>query len=179
MYCLTEQPVGQTCANKQCGKTLSKYYCGVCNLWDNDPTKKIYHCHDCGLCRIGEGLGMGLYTRECAFPFLPLRQLVLPFSPSLSPDLREQAVREDPLQVLPRRVQPVGQRPHQEDLPLPRLRPLSYWGGLGYARASTRVLLFPPPLSHVCFVWLCPPLSFSLEPWRFALYPLDDLTAKV
>ena len=74
----------QTCANKQCGKTLSKYYRGVCNLWDNDPTKKIYHCHDCGLCRIGEGLGMLVLARVCFSLLLRYRMCALFGSAPLS-----------------------------------------------------------------------------------------------
>jgi hypothetical protein len=23
----------------------------ICKFWDNDPTKDIYHCPDCGICR--------------------------------------------------------------------------------------------------------------------------------
>lgn len=58
MHCFTEQPAAAQCSNVACGKSMAHYFCKVCNLWDDDQTKKIYHCHDCGLCRIGEGLGM-------------------------------------------------------------------------------------------------------------------------
>jgi len=55
MYCNTVQPAGQNCIN--CERCLAKYYCDKCKLWDNEPRKSIYHCDDCGICRIGKGLG--------------------------------------------------------------------------------------------------------------------------
>jgi len=55
MYCNTVQPAGQNCVN--CERCLAKYYCDKCKLWDNEPKKSIYHCDDCGICRIGKGLG--------------------------------------------------------------------------------------------------------------------------
>ena len=57
MHCDTEQPCSQTCINIECQKTIAKYYCEDCKLWDDDSRKNIYHCHDCGICRIGRGLG--------------------------------------------------------------------------------------------------------------------------
>ncbi|BFZ59852.1 hypothetical protein YB2330_000873 [Saitoella coloradoensis] len=59
MYCGCAQPAGQNC--KHCKKRLAKYYCDICRLWDDDPEKKIYHCPDCGICRIGEGLGKDFF----------------------------------------------------------------------------------------------------------------------
>jgi hypothetical protein len=34
---------------------------GQCKLWDDDPEKSIYHCNDCGICRIGQGLGKDFF----------------------------------------------------------------------------------------------------------------------
>ncbi|KAI9329013.1 zinc-ribbon-domain-containing protein [Zopfochytrium polystomum] len=66
MYCLTVQPSGQACINPQCQKLVSKYYCKECKLWDDDPRKNIYHCHDCGICRIGRGLGLDYFhCKKC------------------------------------------------------------------------------------------------------------------
>ena len=59
MPCGTAQPAAEICRN--CGEISAWYYCGICKLWDNDPTKRIYHCDDCGICRIGEGLGKDYY----------------------------------------------------------------------------------------------------------------------
>lgn len=59
MHCRTAQEVGQECKN--CGEVLARYYCSICKLWDDDSTKNIYHCNDCGICRIGEGLGKDFF----------------------------------------------------------------------------------------------------------------------
>lgn len=55
MLCSFPQPVAQTCA--RCGEEAAYYYCSICKLFDNDPSKSIYHCDDCGICRVGRGLG--------------------------------------------------------------------------------------------------------------------------
>lgn len=55
MLCGYAQQAGQTCI--QCGEQAAWYYCSVCKLWDDDASKSIYHCDDCGICRIGRGLG--------------------------------------------------------------------------------------------------------------------------
>jgi hypothetical protein len=66
MHCNHVQPAGKNCINPECGKELAKYYCGECKLWDNDPKKNIYHCHDCGICRIGKGLGQDYFhCKKC------------------------------------------------------------------------------------------------------------------
>ncbi|KAI1630150.1 ring finger and CHY zinc finger domain-containing protein 1 [Exophiala viscosa] len=65
MLCGTPQPVGQFC--KMCHVQAACYYCAVCKLWSNDPAKSIYHCDDCGICRIGEGLGKDFFhCKTCA-----------------------------------------------------------------------------------------------------------------
>ncbi|KAI9209647.1 zinc-ribbon-domain-containing protein, partial [Polychytrium aggregatum] len=66
MYCSTVQPAGQQCINTACGRKVSKYYCHECKLWDDDPKKNIYHCYDCGICRIGKGLGIDYFhCKKC------------------------------------------------------------------------------------------------------------------
>ena len=55
VVCGTPQPARQDC--KQCGTCAAAYYCNICKLWDDDATKDIYHCDDCGICRRGKGLG--------------------------------------------------------------------------------------------------------------------------
>lgn len=55
MACGTAQTADEYCA--ECGTLTACYYCDICKLWDDNSTKKIYHCVDCGICRKGEGLG--------------------------------------------------------------------------------------------------------------------------
>ncbi|KAK4549941.1 hypothetical protein LTR36_005242 [Oleoguttula mirabilis] len=64
MLCQTPQPAGEMCSN--CGEYAAWYYCSRCKLWDNDSNKRIYHCDDCGICRVGEGLGKDfVHCRRC------------------------------------------------------------------------------------------------------------------
>ncbi|KXS21655.1 zf-CHY-domain-containing protein [Gonapodya prolifera JEL478] len=66
MYCFHVQPSGQVCVNQDCKRQVAKYYCSECKLWDNDPRKNIYHCFDCGICRIGKGLGQDYFhCKKC------------------------------------------------------------------------------------------------------------------
>ena len=55
MLCGCAQPASEECT--LCSQRSAWYYCDVCKLWDDSPDKSIYHCDDCGICRIGEGLG--------------------------------------------------------------------------------------------------------------------------
>ncbi|XP_017069950.2 LOW QUALITY PROTEIN: RING finger and CHY zinc finger domain-containing protein 1 [Drosophila eugracilis] len=48
--CNTRQTVREQCEN--CGVRFGKYTCLICNLFD-DADKQQYHCHGCGICRIG------------------------------------------------------------------------------------------------------------------------------
>lgn len=59
MFCGVAQPAAEACA--QCGERAAWYYCSVCKLWDDDSRKSIYHCDDCGICRVGQGLGKDFY----------------------------------------------------------------------------------------------------------------------
>lgn len=59
MHCATPQKAAQYCQN--CHIRLARYYCDKCHLWDDHPTKSIYHCADCGICRVGEGLGKDFF----------------------------------------------------------------------------------------------------------------------
>lgn len=59
MLCGHAQPAAQLC--RKCGEQTARYYCGICKLWDNDTKKRIYHCTDCGICRIGQGLGKDFF----------------------------------------------------------------------------------------------------------------------
>jgi uncharacterized CHY-type Zn-finger protein len=69
MLCGCAQPAGDVCAN--CGERTAWYYCGICKLWDDDNDKSIYHCNDCGICRIGRGLGKDFFhCKVCPSQFL-------------------------------------------------------------------------------------------------------------
>lgn len=59
MLCGCAQKASDTCV--KCGESASRYYCNICKLWNDDPNKSIYHCNDCGICRIGKGLGKDFY----------------------------------------------------------------------------------------------------------------------
>ena len=64
MLCRIPQPAAEMCSN--CGEYAAWYYCSKCKLWDNDSNKRIYHCDDCGICRVGEGLGKDyVHCRRC------------------------------------------------------------------------------------------------------------------
>lgn len=63
-YCSHIQEVGQNCI--KCKRQLSRYYCDICKFHDDDPNKNIYHCHDCGICRIGKGIGIDVFhCKKC------------------------------------------------------------------------------------------------------------------
>lgn len=59
MLCGHAQPAAWNC--RHCDEQTALYYCDICKLWDNDSKKSIYHCHDCGICRIGQGLGKDFF----------------------------------------------------------------------------------------------------------------------
>ena len=59
MFCGGAQPAHDVCIF--CLQVTAWYYCDVCKLWDDDPEKDIYHCDDCGICRIGKGLGKDFF----------------------------------------------------------------------------------------------------------------------
>lgn len=64
MYCGTAQKAAKTCSN--CNQCMANYYCDECKLWDNEPRKSIYHCYDCGICRIGKGIGKDYFhCKKC------------------------------------------------------------------------------------------------------------------
>ena len=69
MLCGCAQPASEECS--RCGERSARYYCSVCKLWDDDPGKSIYHCNDCGICRIGQGLGKDFYHCKVSQTFLP------------------------------------------------------------------------------------------------------------
>ncbi|KAF2709344.1 hypothetical protein K504DRAFT_467313 [Pleomassaria siparia CBS 279.74] len=64
MVCGTPQAAGEHCI--QCGTKAAWYYCDICKLWDDNSSKKIYHCMDCGICRRGAGVGKDyIHCKRC------------------------------------------------------------------------------------------------------------------
>ncbi|KAI9284403.1 zinc-ribbon-domain-containing protein [Umbelopsis sp. AD052] len=59
MLCSEIQPAAQVCRN--CHETVARYYCDTCKLWDDRSEKSIYHCDQCGICRVGKGLGQDYF----------------------------------------------------------------------------------------------------------------------
>ena len=51
LACQEEQPPSQAC--RKCEASFGAYFCSVCNLYDDDLTKKQFHCDKCGICRVG------------------------------------------------------------------------------------------------------------------------------
>ncbi|KAG0152751.1 hypothetical protein PDIDSM_2556 [Penicillium digitatum] len=70
MLCGHAQPAAQNC--RQCNEQTAQYYCEICKLWDNDSKKSIYHCNDCGICRIGQGLGKDFFHCQTCSVCLPI-----------------------------------------------------------------------------------------------------------
>lgn len=66
MLCGCAQAASEECA--LCSKRAAWYYCDVCKLWDDDLEKSIYHCNDCGICRVGKGLGKDFFHCKVSPP---------------------------------------------------------------------------------------------------------------
>ncbi len=49
--CETRQPTAAKCAS--CGVSFGLYTCLQCNFFDDDLSKKQFHCDKCGICRVG------------------------------------------------------------------------------------------------------------------------------
>ena len=54
--CLHEQELSATC--EFCSCVFAEYFCFECRLYRQQSTEGIFHCNDCGICRIGKGLGI-------------------------------------------------------------------------------------------------------------------------
>lgn len=46
-----------------CNVQLGEYHCEICNLW-MESGENPYHCHDCGICRVG-GINNFKHCRTC------------------------------------------------------------------------------------------------------------------
>ncbi|KAL8143100.1 hypothetical protein V2J09_016132, partial [Rumex salicifolius] len=49
--CEHEQPAAKVCG--KCGVNMGEYFCEVCKFYDDEIDKKQFHCHECGICRVG------------------------------------------------------------------------------------------------------------------------------
>jgi hypothetical protein len=56
MVCGVAQGVSRRCATEGCGAAegagFAAYFCEVCRLYD-DSGAEVYHCEECGICRLG------------------------------------------------------------------------------------------------------------------------------
>ena len=57
MRCGERQPAAAIC--RACGVAPAKYFCSVCNFWDD--SEDVYHCPFCNVCRRGKGLGKDFF----------------------------------------------------------------------------------------------------------------------
>ena len=48
---------------RACHAGMARYHCSICQLFDDEPGRDIYHCPFCNLCRLGKGLGRDV--RHC------------------------------------------------------------------------------------------------------------------
>ncbi|KAA3480989.1 RING finger and CHY zinc finger domain-containing protein 1 [Gossypium australe] len=70
--CDTEQPVAQLCSN--CGVNMGEYFCAICMFFDDDTEKEHFHCHDCGICRVG-GRDNFFHCKKCGMYLTPLHPI--------------------------------------------------------------------------------------------------------
>ncbi len=49
--CNLKQNISNKCT--QCNIEFGKYYCEICNFFDNDVSKQQFHCEKCKICRVG------------------------------------------------------------------------------------------------------------------------------
>ncbi|KAK3247543.1 hypothetical protein CYMTET_42962 [Cymbomonas tetramitiformis] len=59
MMCGARQRCAAQCAS--CQARMARYFCAICNLFDDSPDRPIYHCPFCNLCRRGKGLGVDMF----------------------------------------------------------------------------------------------------------------------
>jgi uncharacterized CHY-type Zn-finger protein len=69
MICGTAQRAAEICTH--CTGRAANYYCDICHLWEDDPNRSIYHCNDCGICRVGMGLGKDFFHCKVSRYFFP------------------------------------------------------------------------------------------------------------
>ncbi len=51
IYSCTQQPVSNKCVS--CEIEFARYFCKICNFFDDRIERNYFHCDKCGLCRVG------------------------------------------------------------------------------------------------------------------------------
>lgn len=77
MFCNCPQKASGVCI--ECEQSAAWYYCDVCKLWDDNPNRSIYHCDDCGICRVGQGIGKDFYHCKVGQPPRSHRDIAKPY----------------------------------------------------------------------------------------------------
>ena len=78
MFCNCPQKASGVCI--ECEQSAAWYYCDVCKLWDDNPNRSIYHCDDCGICRVGKGIGKDFYHCKVGHPPISHGDIAKPYS---------------------------------------------------------------------------------------------------
>lgn len=68
--CAEVQPVASHC--RACATQFAAYFCPHCRFYDDTPRKHIYHCHGCGICRVGKGLGIDYHHCDICQTCVPI-----------------------------------------------------------------------------------------------------------
>lgn len=66
--CNTTQDCCQRCINDDCNTIFGEYYCSHCRILEKDDVAKmkgIFHCDECGICRLG-GRENSVHCKKCA-----------------------------------------------------------------------------------------------------------------
>eukprot|EP00126_Sphaerothecum_destruens_P005188 Sdes_comp18625_c0_seq1m8810 len=67
LRCGEIQPASSRCISEKCqGTPFARYFCHICKLYDDTPEKSIFHCDECGLCRVGDKSQYKHCKRCCA-----------------------------------------------------------------------------------------------------------------
>eukprot|EP00960_Hanusia_phi_P046517 757885-Hanusia_phi.AAC.2 len=53
VVCGLVQPVGPVCVGEGCDNAFGKYFCSICNFFDDNISGEPFHCNGCGICRKG------------------------------------------------------------------------------------------------------------------------------
>ena len=60
--CNTIQGKSNMCS--ECGEIFGNYYCEICSFYDDDLSKGLFHCNECGICRVG-GQENFVHCKKC------------------------------------------------------------------------------------------------------------------
>jgi hypothetical protein len=69
MVCRTIQPVAAECKSNGCSDArFASYFCVICKFYNEDPLRPSFHCHSCGVCKLGER-GSSFHCHSCGSCF--------------------------------------------------------------------------------------------------------------